>query len=593
MILDGILPAQNAMPTASYDLAGERPGTRIGPYKLLQQIGEGGFGIVYMAEQEMPVRRLVALKIIKPGMDTAQVIARFESERQALALMDHPNIAKVLDAGASESGRPYFVMEMVKGVPVTEFCDKSHMLAEQRLKLFLDICQAIQHAHNKGVIHRDIKPSNVMVTLHGVPVVKVIDFGVAKATAQKLTERTLFTAYGQMIGTPAYMSPEQAEISCLDIDTRSDIYSLGVLLYELLTGTTPLEGERLREAGYAEMQRLIREQEPPRPSTRLSSLGDSATILAGNRGSDVKRLIHFLRTDLDWIVMKAMDKDRNRRYSSPGDFAADLERYLRHEAILARRPSTAYRLKKFARRNRAAILTMAAGLITLLAITGQVLIQHAISERTSDSHVVDLAGRQRMLSQRLVKLILLLGKTSDAPQRHRLLTEVRQDLELWGSAHQGMQKGDPKLGLPGRNSAPIVELFAEIDPHQADIHAAVRKVLTAYDESATAPKLEAELKGPVQAILTHEGLFLEGMNRIVQQFAADADARAQTIRSIALVVLAATLVVLVLTGLLYLSSAGPALLYNHAYMFTCVWWPERRRGFAEAAALLVDGIFGN
>src|SRR5438445_1966805 len=231
----------------------EEPGARIGPYKLLQQIGEGGFGVVYMAEQEKPVRRMVALKIIKPGMDTAQVIARFESERQALALMEHPHIAKVLDAGATTAGRPYFVMELVKGVPITEFCDKNHLPTEARLKLFLDVCHAIQHAHHKGVIHRDIKPSNVMVTLHdGVPVVKVIDFGVAKATAQKLTERTLFTAYGQMVGTPAYMSPEQAEMSGLDIDTRSDVCSLGVLLYELLTGTTPLEADRLREAGYAE-----------------------------------------------------------------------------------------------------------------------------------------------------------------------------------------------------------------------------------------------------------------------------------------------------------------------------------------------------
>src|SRR5580704_8117666 len=261
----------------------ERVGSIIGPYKLLQQLGEGGFGIVYMAEQEKPVRRMVALKIIKPGMDTSQVIARFESERQALALMDHPNIARVLDAGATDSGHPYFVMELVKGVPITEFCDKNHLATEARLKLFLDICHAIQHAHQKGVIHRDIKPTNVMVTLHdGVPVVKVIDFGVAKATVQRLTERTLFTAYGQMVGTPAYMSPEQAEMSGLDIDTRSDVYSLGVLLYELLTGTTPLEAEHLRAAGYAEMQRLIREQDAPRPSTRFSSPGDTASVVAVN-----------------------------------------------------------------------------------------------------------------------------------------------------------------------------------------------------------------------------------------------------------------------------------------------------------------------
>src|SRR5580704_3713630 len=293
------------------DMPPENVGSVIGPYKLLQQIGQGGFGVVYMAEQEKPVRRVVALKIIKPGMDTGQVIARFESERQALALMDHPNIAKVLDAGATASGHPYFVMELVKGVPITEFCDKNHLAPEARLSLFGDVCHAIQHAHHKGIIHRDIKPSNVMVTLHdGASVVKVIDFGVAKATVQKLTEKTLFTAYGQILGTPVYMSPEQAEMSGLDIDTRSDVYSLGVLLYELLTGTTPLEAGRLREAAYTEMQRLIREEEAPRPSARLSSLGDAATVLAGNRGVDVKRLVQLLSGDLDWIVMKALEKDR-------------------------------------------------------------------------------------------------------------------------------------------------------------------------------------------------------------------------------------------------------------------------------------------
>jgi WD40 repeat protein len=350
-----------APPTSDYRPITEGPGSVIGRYKLLQKIGEGGFGVVYMAEQEKPLRRMVALKIIKPGMDTAAVIARFESERQALAMMDQPNIAKVLDAGATDSGRPYFVMELVRGVPIIEFCDRNHMPGEQRLKLFIDVCYAIQHAHQKGIIHRDIKPSNVMVTLHdGVPVIKVIDFGIAKATSQKLTERTLFTEYGQMIGTPAYMSPEQAEMSGLDIDTRTDIYSLGVLLYELLTGTTPLESRRLREAGYAEMQRLIREVEPQRPSARLSSLGDSATVEAGNRGTDVRQLMRLLSGDLDWIVMKALDKDRNRRYSTPGTFAEDIERCLRHDAIQARPPSALYRLRKYARRHRAAVSTAAA-----------------------------------------------------------------------------------------------------------------------------------------------------------------------------------------------------------------------------------------
>src|SRR5580698_6073838 len=350
------------------DMPPENVGSVIGPYKLLQQIGQGGFGVVYMAEQEKPVRRVVALKIIKPGMDTGQVIARFESERQALALMDHANIAKVLDAGATASGHPYFVMELVKGVPITEFCDKNHLLPEARLKLFVDVCHAIQHAHHKGIIHRDIKPSNVMVTLQdGVPVVKVIDFGVAKATVQKLTERTLFTAYGQMVGTPEYMSPEQAEMSGLDIDTRSDVYSLGVLLYELLTGTTPVEAGRLRVAGFAKMQRLIQEEETPRPSTRLSSLGDSATVVAGNRGLDVRRLAQLLAGDLDWVVMKALEEDRERRYDTPGGFADDVQRYLRRETILARPPSTGYRLQKLVQRNRGIVLTAALVAGALLA----------------------------------------------------------------------------------------------------------------------------------------------------------------------------------------------------------------------------------
>jgi serine/threonine protein kinase len=348
----------------------EAVGDRIGPYKLLQQIGEGGMGTVWMAEQTEPVRRNVALKLVKAGMDSRHVIARFESERQALAIMDHANIARIHDAGTTASGRPYFVMELVKGVPITEFCDKNRLPPEGRLKLFLDVCHAIQHAHHKGVIHRDIKPSNVLVTLHdGVPTVKVIDFGVAKALAQKLTESTLFTAFGQMIGTPAYMSPEQAETSGLDIDTRSDVYSLGVLLYELLTGTTPLESKRLREMGYVEMQRLIREEEPPRPSTRLSTLGDSAATLADNRGTDVKRLSYLLAGDLDWIVMKALEKDRNRRYATPERFAEDVERYLRHDVVLARPPSAAYRLRRFVQRNRVAVLAATAVAAALLAGT--------------------------------------------------------------------------------------------------------------------------------------------------------------------------------------------------------------------------------
>jgi serine/threonine protein kinase/tetratricopeptide (TPR) repeat protein len=348
---------------------GVGPGTVIGSYKLLEEIGEGGMGVVFMAEQTRTVRRRVALKVVKPGMDSRQVIARFEAERQALAMMEHPNIARVLDAGTTDSGRPYFVMELVRGVPITEYCDVNRLDAERRLELFVTVCLAIQHAHQKGIIHRDIKPSNVMVTLQdGRPVAKVIDFGIAKAIEQKLTEKTLFTAYGQMIGTPAYMSPEQAEMGEVDVDTRSDIYSLGVLLYVLLTGTTPIESTRLQSAGFGEIQRLIREESPPRPSSRLSTLGATATILAGNRGTDPGRLARFLAGDLDWIMMKALEKDRSRRYATAGDFAADVERFLRHEAVLARPPSTIYRLATFARRHRVAVI--AATAVSLALITG-------------------------------------------------------------------------------------------------------------------------------------------------------------------------------------------------------------------------------
>ena len=289
----------------------------------------------------------MALKIIKLGMDTRQVIARFEAERQALALMDHPSIAKVLDAGATETGRPYFVMELVQGVSITEYCDKNSLSTKDRLALFLQVCHAVQHAHQKGIIHRDIKPSNVMVTHHdGKPVPKVIDFGIAKATNQRLTEKTLFTRYAHIIGTPAYMSPEQAELSDLDIDTRSDIYSLGVLLYELLTGTTPFSEEELRKAGYIEMQRVIREQEPAKPSTKLSTLGETLTDIAKRRSSTPDLLRKAVRGDLDWIVMKSLEKDRARRYETASGLAEDIRRHLEHEPVLARGPSTAYRLQQ-------------------------------------------------------------------------------------------------------------------------------------------------------------------------------------------------------------------------------------------------------
>jgi serine/threonine protein kinase/WD40 repeat protein len=347
----------------------EKPGTVIGPYKLLEQIGEGGFGVVFMAEQTQPLRRKVALKVLKPGMDTRQVVARFEAERQALAIMDHPNIAHVFDGGEAASGRPYFVMELVRGLPITDFCDHSHLLVRQRLELFVSVCQAVQHAHHKGIIHRDLKPSNIMVTLHdGTPVVKVIDFGIAKALGQQLTDKTLFTNFAQMMGTPTYMSPEQAQLSGLDMDTRTDIYSLGVLLYELLTSTTPCDKERLRTAAYDEILRIIREEEPARPSLRVNTLGQASTPMSANRGSDPARLSQLFRGELDWIVMKALEKDRNRRYETASGLAADVERYLKDEPVQACPASAAYRLRKFFRRYKGAVL--AASLLLLALVAG-------------------------------------------------------------------------------------------------------------------------------------------------------------------------------------------------------------------------------
>jgi serine/threonine protein kinase/tetratricopeptide (TPR) repeat protein len=350
-------------------LVTERAGSIIGRYKLLALIGEGAFGAVWMAEQEEPVRRRVALKVIKPGMDTKQVLARFEAERQALAMMDHPSIARVLDGGATDSGRPYFVMELVRGTRITEYCDANKLPTRERLLLFIQVCQAVQHAHQKGIIHRDLKPSNILVTeVDGAPVPKVIDFGVAKATQARLTERTLFTGLHQMIGTPAYMSPEQAGLGALDMDTRSDIYALGVLLYELLTGQTPLATEKFEKAGLDEIFRLIREQEAPKPSTRLTELtGEQLTAVAERHQAEPLKLNRLLAGDLDWIVMKALEKDRRRRYETANGLASDLLRHLHNEPVTARPPSNLYRLQRAWRRNKAAFAASAAVVAALLA----------------------------------------------------------------------------------------------------------------------------------------------------------------------------------------------------------------------------------
>jgi serine/threonine protein kinase len=365
--LQGAGPGREPEPASTTAPTSESSGNWIGPYKLLQKLGEGGMGTVYVAQQERPVARRVALKIIKAGMDSAHVIARFEQERQALALMDHPNIAKVFDAGTTETGRPYFVMELVKGIPFTKFCDQEHLTPKERLELFIPICHAVQHAHQKGIIHRDLKPSNVLIALYdGRPVPKVIDFGVAKATGQKLTDQTMFTEVGQIVGTLEYMAPEQAELNNLDIDTRADIYSLGVLLYELLAGSPPFTRRQLRSAAFTEMLRLIREVEPPKPSTKVSS-AENLPSLAALRKLEPKKLALMMRGDLDWIVMKCLEKERSRRYETANGLALEIQRYLADEPVLAGPPAASYRLRKFVKRNRGPVVAAALVLAALVA----------------------------------------------------------------------------------------------------------------------------------------------------------------------------------------------------------------------------------
>jgi len=424
-------PAPEPITTESYHGPGEACGTRIDTYKLLQQIGEGGFGIVYLAEQDKPVHRRVALKIIKPGMDSRQVIARFEAERQALAMMDSQNIAKVFDAGTTDAGRPFFVMELVQGVPITKYCDDNHLTVPERLELFVPVCKAIQHAHQKGIIHRDLKPSNVLVCLYdGQPVPKVIDFGVAKATEQRLTERTMFTQFGQIMGTFEYMSPEQAEMSQLGIDTRSDVYSLGVLLYELLTGSTPLQRQRLRAAALAEVLKMIKEEEPPKPSSRLSSTKEVAKIAAARRTEPVK-LGRVLRGELDWIVMKCLEKDRARRYETVNGLARDIERYLHDEPVQACPPSAGYRLGKFARRHRTA-LSIAALLVVLLVLAAGLSTWQAVRATRAERQALAERDRAEQEKNRAEASFHMARDTVD-----RFFTQVGESSQLKA---QGMEK---------------------------------------------------------------------------------------------------------------------------------------------------------
>jgi serine/threonine protein kinase/tetratricopeptide (TPR) repeat protein len=413
----------------------------IGSYHLLQKIGAGGMGEVWVAEQHKPIHRRVALKLIKAGMDTRQVIARFESERQALAMMDHPAIAKVFEAGETDEGRPYFVMEYVQGIPITAHCDQNRLTTQERLELFEHICEGVQHAHQKAIIHRDLKPSNILVAIQdGKAVPKIIDFGVAKATAQSLTERTMYTELGMLIGTPEYMSPEQAEMSGQNIDTRTDVYSLGAILYELLVGALPFDPKELRRAGFDEIRRKIREEDPPKPSTKLSTMGDASTTQAQNRRTERPALIRQIRGDLDWITMKALEKDRTRRYGSPSELAADIDRYLKHQPIVARPPSTMYKAKKFVRRHRVGVGVTSTLAILLVAFSMTTAIQARRIARERDR-----ANQEAKAAGQVSDFLVGLFKVSDPSEALGNTITAREILDKGSARMKDELKEQPQI----------------------------------------------------------------------------------------------------------------------------------------------------